>query len=180
MSWEKRVLVTGGAGVIGSHFVRLVRERYPDWFAVNLELLTYAADLGNLAAVLGARAERGAEASGADPSGGELAYGERLAGQDPGHVLVRGDVADGELVRRLFGASTSWCTSPRSRMSTAASWSPPARDSALLRYIERVMGKPVAAALGRLRSLPIRLRRPDGPDRQQAEAWSRSADPSTP
>ncbi|MEW6047551.1 MAG: dTDP-glucose 4,6-dehydratase [Bacillota bacterium] len=120
----QRVLVTGGAGFIGSHFVRMVRERHPEWQVVNLDLLTYAASLDNLEAVLG-RQERGApqvdarprtgggpEASArrredvAPPGEGEatagLGYGERLVGRDPGHVLVRGDVADGELVGRLF------------------------------------------------------------------------------
>ena len=45
LSWEKPVIVTSGAGFIGSHFVRLVRERHPDWPVVNLDLLTYGADL---------------------------------------------------------------------------------------------------------------------------------------
>jgi dTDP-glucose 4,6-dehydratase len=49
----KRVLVTGGAGFIGSHFVRLVLERMPDARVVNLDLLTYAGNLANLADVSG-------------------------------------------------------------------------------------------------------------------------------
>lgn len=102
VSWSKRVLLTGGAGFIGSHFVRLVRERHPQWLVVNLDLLTYAADLENLAAVLGPGVEHGPEPCGPDAKRGEVPYGERLVGQDGGHVLVRGDVADEELVRRLF------------------------------------------------------------------------------
>ena len=102
LSWEKRVVVTGGAGFIGSHFVRLVRERHPQWLVANLDLLTYAADLENLAVVLGPGVEHGPEPSGPKAKRGEVAYGERLVGQDAGHVLVRGDVADEELVRRLF------------------------------------------------------------------------------
>jgi dTDP-glucose 4,6-dehydratase len=49
----KRVLVTGGAGFIGSHFVRLLLERMPDARVVNLDLLTYAGNLANLADVSG-------------------------------------------------------------------------------------------------------------------------------
>lgn len=105
--WNKRILVTGGAGFIGSHFVRMARERHPDWQVVNLDLLTYAADLANLAAVMepgsGAGTESGkGEGSPAGTDAPELGYGQRLVGQDGGHVLVRGDVADGELVGRLF------------------------------------------------------------------------------
>ena len=84
------MLVTGGAGFIGSHFVRLARERHPDWFVVNLDLLTYAADLEKLAAVLGAGAELGPDASAPEAKGAKVAYGEPLVGQDAGDVLVRG------------------------------------------------------------------------------------------
>lgn len=47
----KRVLVTGGAGFIGSHFVRMLLEAAPDARVVNLDLLTYAGNLANLADV---------------------------------------------------------------------------------------------------------------------------------
>ena len=43
-----RVLVTGGAGFIGSNFVRLVLRERPDWEVVNLDLLTYAGNLKSL------------------------------------------------------------------------------------------------------------------------------------
>ena len=43
-----RLLVTGGAGFIGSNFVRFVLERYPDHRIVNLDKLTYAGNLENL------------------------------------------------------------------------------------------------------------------------------------
>jgi dTDP-glucose 4,6-dehydratase len=68
------VLVTGGAGFIGTNFVYHVRRHRPDWQVVNLDLLTYAGNPENLAALQG----------------------------DPNHTLVRGDVADRELVASLF------------------------------------------------------------------------------
>lgn len=69
------VLVTGGAGFIGSNFVRLLRRERPAWRVVNLDRLTYAGNLENLAGV-----EEG-----------------------PAYRFVRGDVADREAVDRLFG-----------------------------------------------------------------------------
>ncbi|MEZ5058351.1 MAG: dTDP-glucose 4,6-dehydratase [Saprospiraceae bacterium] len=44
----KRILVTGGAGFIGSHLVRLMVNKYPDYQIVNLDALTYAGNLENL------------------------------------------------------------------------------------------------------------------------------------
>jgi dTDP-glucose 4,6-dehydratase len=43
-----RVLVTGGAGFIGSHFVRFALREHPDWQIVNLDKLSYAGNLENL------------------------------------------------------------------------------------------------------------------------------------
>lgn len=43
-----RILVTGGAGFIGSNFIRYVLEKYPDIYILNLDLLTYAGSLENL------------------------------------------------------------------------------------------------------------------------------------
>jgi dTDP-glucose 4,6-dehydratase len=68
------VLVTGGAGFIGSNFVHLLRRERPDWQVLNLDLLTYAGGSDNLAALE----------------------------DDPGHTLIRGDVADRELLAGLF------------------------------------------------------------------------------
>ncbi|MCE3281629.1 MAG: dTDP-glucose 4,6-dehydratase [Chitinophagaceae bacterium] len=46
---KKNILITGGAGFIGSHVVRLFVEKYPDYKIVNLDALTYAGNLENLA-----------------------------------------------------------------------------------------------------------------------------------
>jgi len=43
-----KILVTGGAGFIGSNFIRLMLSERPDWEIVNLDKLTYAANLENL------------------------------------------------------------------------------------------------------------------------------------
>jgi dTDP-glucose 4,6-dehydratase len=45
---KKTILITGGAGFIGSHVVRLFVNKYPDYQIVNLDLLTYAGNLENL------------------------------------------------------------------------------------------------------------------------------------
>jgi dTDP-glucose 4,6-dehydratase len=44
----KTILITGGAGFIGSHVVRLFVKKYPEYRIVNLDLLTYAGNLENL------------------------------------------------------------------------------------------------------------------------------------
>ncbi len=45
---KRTILITGGAGFIGSHVVRLFVTKYPDYRIVNLDLLTYAGNLANL------------------------------------------------------------------------------------------------------------------------------------
>jgi dTDP-glucose 4,6-dehydratase len=44
-----RILITGGAGFIGSNFIRLIVDKHPDWQIVNFDNLTYAGNLANLA-----------------------------------------------------------------------------------------------------------------------------------
>ena len=44
----KQLLVTGGAGFIGSHFIHEMQKKHPEWFIVNLDKLTYAGSLANL------------------------------------------------------------------------------------------------------------------------------------
>jgi dTDP-glucose 4,6-dehydratase len=70
----KKLLVTGGAGFIGSNFVRMVLSEHPDYTVVNLDKLTYAGNLENLEGFL----------------------------DHPQHRFVKGDIGDADLVGRLF------------------------------------------------------------------------------
>jgi len=69
-----RILVTGGAGFIGSNFVRMVLCEHPDAFIVNLDSLTYAGNLENLAGLL----------------------------DHDNHKFVKGDICDGQLVEKII------------------------------------------------------------------------------
>ena len=44
----KNILVTGGAGFIGSHLIRLLVNKYPKYNIINMDKLTYAGNLENL------------------------------------------------------------------------------------------------------------------------------------
>jgi dTDP-glucose 4,6-dehydratase len=73
---QRTVLVTGGAGFIGSNLVHLLLQERPGWRVVNLDALTYAGNLENLAAVA----------------------------DDPRYAFVHGDITRPEDVRRAFAA----------------------------------------------------------------------------
>lgn len=71
---SKKILVTGGAGFIGSHVVRLLLKKYPDYQIVNLDKLTYAGNLENLLDVA----------------------------QLPNYTFVKGDITDAAFIDALF------------------------------------------------------------------------------
>lgn len=48
MEFKRNILITGGAGFIGSHVVRLFVNKYPEYHIINLDKLTYAGNLANL------------------------------------------------------------------------------------------------------------------------------------
>ena len=70
----RRILVTGGAGFIGSNFVRMVLSEHPEVLIVNLDKLTYAGNLENLTGFL----------------------------DHPNHKFVKGDISDGRLVEKII------------------------------------------------------------------------------
>lgn len=49
MDFKRNILITGGAGFIGSHVARLFVTKYPEYHIINLDKLTYAGNLANLA-----------------------------------------------------------------------------------------------------------------------------------
>lgn len=53
-NYKRNILITGGAGFIGSHVVRLFVTKYPEYHIINLDKLTYAGNLENLKDVEGA------------------------------------------------------------------------------------------------------------------------------
>ena len=78
----KSILITGGAGFIGSNFVPYFLEQHTDYKLINLDLLTYAGDLDNLK---------------------EVADNDR-------YVFSKGDIRDRSLVERLFEENPTWTT----------------------------------------------------------------------
>jgi dTDP-glucose 4,6-dehydratase len=76
MTYKKNILITGGAGFIGSHVVRLFVNQYPDYRIVNFDALTYAGNLENLSDVA----------------------------QAPNYQFVKGDICDHPTVEKAFHA----------------------------------------------------------------------------
>jgi dTDP-glucose 4,6-dehydratase len=70
----ENLLVTGGAGFIGANFVRMVLDEQPGTRVVNLDKLTYAGNLENLAGYT----------------------------DNPDHIFIKGDIGDADLVAKLI------------------------------------------------------------------------------
>src|SRR5271169_5573479 len=72
--YKRTILITGGAGFIGSHLVRLFVNKYPEYRIINLDALTYAGNLENL----------------------------RDVESFPNYIFEKGDITDQELMFSLF------------------------------------------------------------------------------
>jgi len=70
----KKILITGGAGFIGSHLVRLFVNKYPEYKIINLDKLTYAGNLENLKDIE----------------------------KKPNYEFVKGDIVDANFLQKLF------------------------------------------------------------------------------
>ena len=71
---NKKILITGGAGFIGSHVVRLFVNKYPNYQIVNLDKLTYAGNLANLTDIE----------------------------NKPNYQFIKGDIVDASFINELF------------------------------------------------------------------------------
>lgn len=71
---NKKVLITGGAGFIGSHVVRLFVQNYPEYHIFNLDLLTYAGNLENIRDIENA----------------------------PNYTFLKGDIVDAKYIQNIF------------------------------------------------------------------------------
>ncbi|MBU1203217.1 dTDP-glucose 4,6-dehydratase [Patescibacteria group bacterium] len=69
----KNILVTGGAGFIGSNFIHYIIKKYPDYKIINLDVLTYAGNLANL----------------------------KSLENNPNYKFVKGDIGDYDLVSKI-------------------------------------------------------------------------------
>ena len=74
MKFKRNIIITGGAGFIGSHVVRLFVNKYPDYRIINLDKLTYAGNLANLVDIEG----------------------------KPNYTFVKADICDFEKIRELM------------------------------------------------------------------------------
>jgi len=71
---SKTILITGGAGFIGSNFIQYILEKHSQYKIINLDVLTYAGDLSNLKGV----------------------------SENKNYTFVKGDICDYQLVKKLF------------------------------------------------------------------------------
>lgn len=71
---EQTIIVTGGAGFIGSNFVIYMLNKYPNYKIINLDSLTYAGNLENLKSIEG----------------------------NANHIFIKGDICDRELIDEIF------------------------------------------------------------------------------
>ena len=71
---KRTILITGGAGFIGSHVVRLFVNKYPEYNIINLDKLTYAGNLANLTDVE----------------------------EKENYTFIKGDIVDAEFIQQLF------------------------------------------------------------------------------
>lgn len=76
MEFKRNILITGGAGFIGSHVVRLFVNKYPEYRIINLDKLTYAGNLANLTDIE----------------------------NSPNYVFVKADICDFERMQEIFSA----------------------------------------------------------------------------
>lgn len=74
----KTILITGGAGFIGSHLIRLFVNKYSDYKIINLDKLTYAGNLANLTDIENAS----------------------------NYEFIKGDIVDGDFIQGLFEENT--------------------------------------------------------------------------
>lgn len=73
-TFEKNILITGGAGFIGSHVIRLFINKYPNYHIINLDKLTYAGNLANLQDI----------------------------SHSPNYTFAKGDIVDSNFITTLF------------------------------------------------------------------------------
>lgn len=73
-SWKKTIMITGGAGFIGSHVVRRFVTKYPDYLIINFDKLTYAGNLENLTDIE----------------------------NSDNYIFIQGDICDESRIRKVF------------------------------------------------------------------------------